>query len=452
MPGPKAAAFLNPRTSKGDRNVKKLIALLLATAMLALSSCASGSAPAQAGNSAPASPEELSGTLTVMWLAGMTQTAVLKQMVESDFTKLYPNLKIQMDEVPNNEISQKALLEATSGASVYDVVMQAGTLPQLANINALEPLDSYIARDSFDISKMVDNGISFKGNYYGIPVRYDSFLLHYNATQFAEAGLDPDKPPTSWEEFETYGKALINSGHYGVSRGYGNNILAEAFVNTVYSLGGDICDSSNNPVYNNEIGFKALSILISELTDTKIVDQAATSWNYSEEIAGYLSGGAGMFIHYPARYVDSNNPEKSAIVGQSRVTSMFGQNVLTKGSYALIFKTSKNKDASWEFLKWLADAEVQKQVIKNGGDCNPTNLDVLNDPQMQAEYPVIAAIKGQFDRARTWPLLTQTDAIGTNMNKYMNMAATGAMGIQEALDASVADARQMLIDTGELAE
>jgi multiple sugar transport system substrate-binding protein len=355
-----------------------------------------------------------------------------------------------MDEVPNNEIAQKALLEATSGNSTYDVVMQAGTLPQLANVGALLPLDEYIARDSFDISKMVDNGISYKGKIYGIPVRYDSFLLHYNSEQFQAAGLDPEKPPTTWEEFEEYGQKLTRDGHYGVSRGYGNNIFAEAFVNTVYSLGGVICDEGNNPVYNDEIGVEALTILIRELKELQMVDPTATGWNYSEEIAGYLSGGAGMFIHYPARYVDSNNPDKSAIVGQSRVTSMFGKNVLTKGSYALIFENSGNKEAAWAFLKWLADADVQKKVIRAGGDCNPTNLDVLDDPEMQAEYPVINAIKGQFSRAKTWPQLTQNEAIAQSMNKYMNMVATSSMTIKEALDASVAEARQLLIDSGEL--
>ncbi|MDR1903976.1 MAG: extracellular solute-binding protein [Treponema sp.] len=404
-----------------------------------------------AAASSESGTSKISGELNVLWLAGMNQTSVIKDMVSTDFIKLFPDLRVNMDESPNNEISQKALLEATAGTGAYDVVMQAGTLPQLANIDALYPLDDFIKRDNFDISKMVDNGISYKGHYYGIPVRYDAFLFHYNEEQFRAAGLDPDKPPADWDEFEQYGIRLTGNGKFGVSRGYGNNILAEAFVNTVYSLGGDICDADNNPVFNNEIGVQALTILMRELKDAKIVNPAATGWNYSEEIAGYLSGEAAMFIHYPARYIDANfKPDRSNIIGKSRVAPMFGKNVLTKGSYALIFKSSTQKDAAWEFLKWLADAEVQKKVILAGGDCNPTNIDTLNDPELQARYASLGAISGQFDKAKTWPQITQTEAISASMNKYMNMTAVGTMGIKEALDAAVREARQFLIDSGEL--
>jgi multiple sugar transport system substrate-binding protein len=432
--------------------MRRIILLVGAIVLCATAALYAGGGGQQGGGSQSGGASSgFRGELNVLWLAGMNQTAVIKDMVATDFAQIYPNLKVNMDESPNNEISQKALLEATAGTGAYDVVMQAGTLPQLANINALHPLDDFIKRDNFDINKMVDNGIRYKGKIYGIPVRYDAFLFHYNEEQFRAAGLDPNKPPATWEEFEQYGQRLTRTGQFGVSRGYGNNILAEAFVNTVYSLGGEICDANNNPVFNNAIGQQALSILMREYKDQKIVNPAATGWNYSEEIAGYLSGEAAMFIHYPARYIDANfKPDRSKIIGKSRVAPMFGQNVLTKGSYALIMADSRQKDAAWAFLKWLADKDVQKKVILEGGDCNPTNLDTLNDPELQAQYASLAAISGQFSRAKTWPQNTQTEAISASMNKYMNMVAVGQMGEKEALDTIVRESRQFLIDSGEL--
>jgi multiple sugar transport system substrate-binding protein len=421
----------------------RIMAVLL-MAVLVFSSCKKKDAPVS-------DTGKISGELNVLWLAGMNQTAVIKDLVATEFAPRYPDLKINMDESPNNEISQKALLEVTAGTGAYDVIMQAGTLPQLANLNALYPLDDFIKRDNFDINKMVDNGIRYKGKVYGIPVRYDAFLFHYNEELFRAAGLDPDKPPTTWEEFEQYGVKLTGNGHFGVSRGYGNNILAEAFVNTVYSLGGEICDANNNPVFNNDIGVQALNILMREYKDLKMVNSAASGWNYSEEIAGYLSGEAAMFIHYPARYIDANfKPDRSKIIGKSRVAPMFGKGVLTKGSYALIMQTSKQKDVSWEFLKWLADKDVQKRVILAGGDCNPTNLDTLNDPELQAQYASLKAISGQFSKAKTWPYITQAEAISASMNKYMNMVVVGQMSVKDALDTIVKESRQFLIDSGEL--
>jgi len=392
----------------------------------------------------------IKGDLNLLWLAGMNQTTVIKQFIQSDFMKRFPGLQVKIDEIPNSDLPQVTMLEANSGTSIYDVVMGAGNLPQLANINALRPLDSYIARDNFAINRMVDNGIRFKGQVYGIPVRYDAFLFHYNQEQFKAAGLDPAKPPTSWDQLRDYGIKLTRDGHYGLSKGFGNNILSEMYISILYSLGGDICDANNNPVFNNAIGLQALNILMDWLKGSKIVNPAATGWNYSEEIAGYLSGEAAMFIHYPARYVDANMPSKSKIVGQSLVAPMWGQAVLTKGYYAMMFRTGKNPDGGWEFMKWLADKDVQKQVILAGGDCNPTNLDLLNDPDMQAKYPVLGAIAAQFSKAKPYPLTTQSGLIEASYNKYFNMVAMDMMTPQAALDAATADIRKGLIDSGEL--
>jgi multiple sugar transport system substrate-binding protein len=426
--------------------VKKWIVILLTLTILS-----SGALFATGGReNTSSSSGGINGELNLLWLAGMNQTTVIKQFIESDFIKRYPNLKVRIDEVPNNEISQIVMLEATSGTSIYDVVMGSGNLPQLANINALRPLDDFIRRDNFEINKIVDNGIRFKGQVYGIPVRYDAFLFHYNEEQFRAAGLDPAKPPKSWDELREYGIKLTQNGHYGISKGFGNDILSETFISILYSLGGDICDANNNPVFNNATGLQALNILMDWLKGSKMVNPAATGWNYSEEIAGYLSGEAGMFIHYPARYVDSNRPDRSKIVGQSRVTSMWGQAVLTKGYYAMMLRTGKNPNAGWEFLKWLADKDVQKQVILAGGDCNPTNLDLLNDREMQANYPVLQAIAAQFSKAKSYPLTTQSRFIEVTYNKYFNMVAMDMMTPQAALDAAAADIRKALIDTGEL--
>jgi ABC-type glycerol-3-phosphate transport system substrate-binding protein len=424
----------------------KSIALLAALIIVSMGPLYAGGGAQSSG-----SGDGVKGDLNLLWLAGMNQTTVIKDMIISDFQKRFPALKVNIDEGPNNDLPQMIMLEATSGVSIYDVVMDSASLPQLVNINALYPLDDYIKRDNFDINKMVDNGIRYKDHVYGIPVRYDAFLFHWNEDQFRAAGLDPDKPPQTWDDLREYGKKLTQNGHYGLSKGFGNDILSEMYISILYSLGGELCDAANNPVFNNAIGLEALNILIDWLNGSKIVNPAATGWNYSEEIAGYLSGEAAMFIHYPARYIDANfKPDRSSIIGKSRVAPMWGKAVLTKGYYALMFRTGKNHDAAWEFLKWLADAGVQKQVILAGGDCNPTNLDTLNDPELQAKYASLRAISQQFNMAKPYPLNTQSRFIYNTFNKYFNMAALGTMTPQAALDASTSDIRKALIDVGDL--
>ena len=46
------------------------------------------------------------------------------------------------------------------------------------------------------------------GKTYGIPWQRSTIILYYNKDAFREAGLDPNKPPSTWAELEEYAKKL----------------------------------------------------------------------------------------------------------------------------------------------------------------------------------------------------------------------------------------------------
>jgi sn-glycerol 3-phosphate transport system substrate-binding protein len=39
------------------------------------------------------------------------------------------------------------------------------------------------------------------GKIYGIPYQNSTPLMYYNVAAFTDAGLDADKPPTTWQEW-----------------------------------------------------------------------------------------------------------------------------------------------------------------------------------------------------------------------------------------------------------
>ena len=48
------------------------------------------------------------------------------------------------------------------------------------------------------------------GKYYGVPTAVRSLALFYNKKLFEQAGLDPAKPPTTWEQFRADADRLTN--------------------------------------------------------------------------------------------------------------------------------------------------------------------------------------------------------------------------------------------------
>jgi multiple sugar transport system substrate-binding protein len=420
------------------RSTSKVVAGCLACLMVVLlfGSCSRKSSAAGGKKS----------TVNVMWTAGMNQGNVIRKVIEEKFVVEHPNITVVFSEVPQNEINNKALLEATGKTGAYDVLMQNLHVPALANINALEPLDTYIKRDSFPIEKMIDNGVTYKGQVWGIPVRGDVRVLHYNADLFKAAGLDPDKPPKTLAEYEQYATTLTKNGKYGQVRNPNN---VDNFTSLLFQFGGEFINSNFEPVYNSDAGVKALQYMIDELK-RGVVDPQSISLDYSSEMALYFSGDAAMFDSWPARYIDSGMPEKSKIVGSNRVAALPGAASLVSGWHMVMFNTTKDKDAAWEFMKFVADPVNQKEVILRGGDCNPTHLDVLNDAELQAKYEVLRAVSDSFSKTKIYALSTQYETVRNHINDEMPKAFLGAKTAKQALDDAAKLSRQALIDAGEL--
>jgi ABC-type glycerol-3-phosphate transport system substrate-binding protein len=81
----------------------------------------------------------------------------------------------------------------------------------------------YAAGNSFNVAE----------GYYGVPIDVTTIPMIYNKKLFAKAGLDPQKPPKTWDEFIADGVALKKSGVTGFVSGW-----AETWL--IYSLATDL--------------------------------------------------------------------------------------------------------------------------------------------------------------------------------------------------------------------
>jgi multiple sugar transport system substrate-binding protein len=59
------------------------------------------------------------------------------------------------------------------------------------------------------------DGFMVGGQLYGIPMDSASISMYYRRDFFKEAGLDPDKPPTTWDEVAEYGRKLVKKDGNG---------------------------------------------------------------------------------------------------------------------------------------------------------------------------------------------------------------------------------------------
>lgn len=114
------------------------------------------------------------------------------------------------------------------------------------------------------------------GHVYGLPQGNYSMGLLYNRTLFTRAGLDPDQPPTTWDEVRADAKKIAALGNGIV--GYGDYSKANTggwhFAAEMYSMGGRVAtkDSSGKWVadFDNATGRQVLQ----QLHDMRWVDNS----------------------------------------------------------------------------------------------------------------------------------------------------------------------------------
>ena len=56
---------------------------------------------------------------------------------------------------------------------------------------------------------------TYKGKVYGIPFQRSTIVLYWNKDAFKEAGLDPEKPPASWNEMTQMASKLVKKDASG---------------------------------------------------------------------------------------------------------------------------------------------------------------------------------------------------------------------------------------------
>ena len=219
--------------------------------------CAAALAFASGGTEKAAGGEP-SGTV-VWWSPNFDspRDAQLKQMFETK----NPAIKIEIQPTVPTGLDTKLLVALQAGSGFDVATTSAPWNYSFAKSGTLLPLDEFIKKVNLDVSDFYVGNWSttqFNGKTYGIPYRASSDGLIYNKKLFREAGLDPEKPPVTWDDVLAYAQKMTRQVNGKKQFGWGlvgggetNNFIAW-FVTTIWSYGGDLFTPDFKKVTINE--------------------------------------------------------------------------------------------------------------------------------------------------------------------------------------------------------
>ncbi|WP_235867416.1 ABC transporter substrate-binding protein [Priestia abyssalis] len=360
------------------------------------------------------------------------------------FTKK-TGIKVEFIETPYENLLEDITSDGIASGGAYDLVVHLDTMgPSITPF--LEPLDEYVKRDHFNTdrwpSALLDLS-TFDDKLYSLPVRGHVQMLFYRKDIFDKLGLSV---PTTWEELETVSKEITNKTDlYGIVPYYGagnNGQNLPIWASYLWSNGGDIFDDEMKPIFNSPEGIEATQRYLDFLVTDKVAPPGSVTFGEQDSRTFFKQGKAAMWLGWWWVYSEFNDKEASAedVAGNVQFASVPGWE--GKGSQANVatfplamMKGSKNKDAAWEVLKWIAEPEeeldiVLKTVKKESPSAEQSTVitqteNLRNEELNELTDGFYNVAADNFENAKTLPNIKEWPRIADIISGAISKMATG---------------------------
>lgn len=300
-------------------------------------------------------------------------------------------------------------------------------LPRFAAGGHMESLDPYVNRlhsewDKDDFIKRVwDIYGKWNGHQYGIPTKFDLWLAFWNKNHFEEAGLDPEKPPTTWSELKNYAAKLDTKDHAGFDQTW---IVGQAELNWLLNLktrGVDFYDDNGYPAFwKKENRSKAIQAIRDWQEITKHSSKGYSSHSFSSSTSVFTSGNTSMVYKWHAFAPVMLNPDKSEVadalgIGLTAGAENGNRQQMLGGWAAGLSKYSENKEAAFDLLAYSSNPERSLHGARNFGQSSARNS-VLNDDKVRKAQPwtdeSLTALKQSFARPKSLGWIPAKTTVG----------------------------------------
>jgi ABC-type glycerol-3-phosphate transport system substrate-binding protein len=364
-------------------------------------------------------PEQVQGKVTVtFWHSFVASTIPSLENLLRDFELSHPAIHIQAQYIPTGDGLIQKLVSAIQSKTTPDVSwIHADFLDKLVESGSLVPLkqflegpDSLPAEDLRDIFPALLEAGMYRGELFSMPMEATSLALFYNRGLFRSAGLDPDRPPQTWEELEHYALRLTSPpdaegrrDRYGFfvpvfpASGELNIWMILQWTPFLWQAGGDEFSPDRFEVrFDSPAGIKAVSFW-------KRIYKAEdfSRFGIAHDL-GFASGKLAMVLDGPW-----NLPRYRAMKGVDwRVAPLpagpEGHATYIAGEQLAIFRQSAHQAEAWTFVKWMVGKEVQARFSMESGYL-PVRRSVLamkNYRDFLETDPTLKAFVMQMDAGR----------------------------------------------------
>lgn len=208
----------------------------------------------------------------------ITRKPLMEQII-SAFEQKNPGVTVN-DVVQSFTNREETVVTAmSSGKPPFQVLMATRQeLVNFADAGRIVPITHYVKKNHVDLSKFYPNEIKsmwWRGQLYSMPMPTaggETGFIWYNKDLFQQAGLDPNKPPQTWDAMDSAARALTKRNSDGSISVLGANIggiasdpasAAASFLAWLYCNGGSLYSKNLKKVaFNDGAGQQTLEWMV----------------------------------------------------------------------------------------------------------------------------------------------------------------------------------------------
>lgn len=376
----------------------------------------------------------------------------------ADFEKENPGIRVKPIYTGTYKDSiAKALTAHKSGTPPDAAVLFAVDIYTLIDANAIVPFDELVATaediawlGSFYPALMANSRAA--GQTWGIPFQRSTILLYWNKKLFRQAGLDPNRPPTSWRDMADYAQKLTRRDADGNVTQWGVQIPSSGFPywlfqGLVTANGGALMNTAGTQTFfDSPAVIGALQYWVDLSRVHKVHPPGVVEWGATP--GDFLDGKAAMIWTTSGNL--GNLREKAGFdfgVGVLPANTQRGSP--TGGGNFYVFKKSPpaQQKAAFKFIQWMVAPErTAKWGIDSGYIAvSPVAWDTEIMKKHLLRFPDAAVARDQLPYAVAELSTHENQRVTRALNAGLAAALTGKRTPREAMQDAQAEATRILL-------
>jgi multiple sugar transport system permease protein len=386
-------------------------------------------------------------TIVFWYGASQKERAAIEGLV-ADFHRAHPGIRVRAMLTPMAQIQQKLLLSVAGGVPPDVVRFYTDLGGELMAREGLERVDHLARRDGVDLKAFYPVALqqnTFKGRLYGMPWVLSPKALFYNRRLFREAGLDPDRPPRTWDELRSAALRLTKKDSRGniTQLGFGEVFEFRCYL---WQSGGELLSpDGREPAWNSETGVRTLEWW------KRFADEQAGDFEQIQRFNSQFSGAAtdsfgtekvAMRLDSPFRIPDLQLYFPKLDYGIASIPTNGATVSEVVGNSLVIPRGSRHVEAAWTFIKFATTREQQLKVCRASGRL-PARIDAANDPSYRND-PRLGPFARQLPFGRSIPVVPGYMEMAAALDRQLEQAYKGNLSPREALDRAAAEGRRIL--------